>query len=608
MPKRNLNPISQDSLELEDSQDEIISGPKAIWHRTPVWLRATGGVVLFSVLVIASFDLVYAGKIYPGVTVDGVDVGGLSRSAAQSRLGQQVAMFSSDTLTVTNYGVHFTIPVSALSLKYNTLKGVQLAADFGHEGSPWNQLHQVLRSLLGRSTSFDAYSYGDNALTPLLLNIDSSISTPVADAGLSFDGDQAQVTQAQSGARLDLGMLTQSIRDRLATTSDQAIAAPVYHLAPQLATGSLQAAVGQIASLVSAPITLSYFGTTKSIDQSTLVSWMQAGSNSSSSFLQTLNLRDIYPRTPPANVGLNRASVEAYVASLAAGVDKSAQNAILAVQNGQPVVTQASVNGVSIDQTATVSDIIAALSKTGSDRTVKVPVETTLAAVNETDLPDLGITQLISQGETYFPGSPYARLVNVRTGAARFNDLLISPGEVFSVGAQLGEVDASTGYLPELVIDGNHEDFQYGGGLCQVTTTAFRAALAAGLPIDERQAHSFAISYYQWPYGAPGVDATIYYPEVDLKFTNDTGHYILIQTVMSGDDLKFEFYGTKTKQGVIRGPYFISGSNNAKQSSHTVFYRDVEDLSGNVIKTDTFNSYYQPSTSFPIVNNLSSLN
>jgi vancomycin resistance protein YoaR len=180
--------------------------------------------------------------------------------------------------------------------------------------------------------------------------------------------------------------------------------------------------------------------------------------------------------------------------------------------------------------------------------------------------------------------------------------VLLAPGQVFSFGSLLGPVDAAHGYAPGLVIIGNIETPQYGGGLCQVSSTAFRAALQAGLPILERSGHAFAISFYTWPYGVPGVDATIYYPQVDMKFQNDTGHYMLITTTMnkSASTLKFDYYGTKTKVGVIRGPYFITGSNDSTQASHTVFYRDVEDLSGNVLKTDTFNTYYQPSTNFSI--------
>jgi vancomycin resistance protein YoaR len=601
MPKRNLISGGDEVPGFEDSQTDLQSEQVSLWTRIPLWLRVSGGLVILVLVVAGGCEVAYTGKIYPGVSVDGVYVGGLSQGAATASLSSRVNIYKNDSIQITGGGSNVTVPLSSLSLSYDTTATSKLAYGYGRDGSIWSQLHQQMRAFMGHITTFADYSYSDAALNPFLLNVDDTVATPVEDAGLTFDGNLAQVTPSQPGARLDLGQLTKLINDRLASTSDNSATAPVYHLSPQLATGPLQAAIGQITNLVSEPIMLDYDDTTKEIGQSTLISWMQAQGNTASPFLQTLDLNDIYPPLPTANLGLSRDAVAAYVTQLAKGIDKSAQNATLTMQNGQLTVTQSSVNGVALNQSEAIDDIISALSKTGTGRSVNLNIQTTTAAVSETDLPNLGITGLVSEGETYFPGSPAGRLTNVRAGAARFNNVLISPGEVFSIGAQLGEVDASTGYVPELVIDGNHEDFQYGGGLCQVTTTAFRAALAAGLPIDEREAHSFAISYYQWPYQAPGVDATIYYPEVDLKFTNTTGHYILIQTIMKGDDLKFDFYGTKTQYGTIRGPYFISGSNNVTLASHTVFYNDVKDLSGNLIRTDTFNSYYQPSTDFPIV-------
>jgi vancomycin resistance protein YoaR len=180
---------------------------------------------------------------------------------------------------------------------------------------------------------------------------------------------------------------------------------------------------------------------------------------------------------------------------------------------------------------------------------------------------------------------------------------LIKPGEVFSFNKYLGEVSAATGYAEGIVILENKEEKQYGGGLCQVSSTAYRAALLAGLPILSRTNHAFAVSYYTEPYGVPGVDATIYLPYPDMQFRNDTGSYILIQTELIGTTLKFRFYGTKTKSGVIRGPYFISGDNDHTKPSQTVFYRDVLDLNGNVIKTDTTTTSYKSSLDFPLVVN-----
>jgi vancomycin resistance protein YoaR len=602
MPKPNQK-LSDPLLDVGRGNDQEIQEPNA-WQRAPIWLRAAGGLFLLLLVSTVSFELMYAGDVYAGVSADGVYLGGLSKSQALQRLQDRVATFQGDAITISNGNADLNIPVASLDVKYDTQQAVDLAFNFGREGSLWNQAHEQLRALFGHSSDFDAYSYADDQLVPFILGLDNQISTASQNATLTFNNQNAQVTPGQAGNRLDLGGLTEQVNDRLSQTSASAITAPVYQLTPDLQTAPLQAAIGQINGYVSAPITVSYSGNTNVIDQSTIISWIEASSLAPKNFMQTLNLTDLYPLPPAATLGLSQAAVASYVAGLASGIDQPAQNATLAMASGTLSVTSPSQNGVAVDQADAVNQIVSSLKETGSARTVNLKLDTTTAAVNENDLASLGITGLISEGETYFPESPPDRLINVRAGAARFNDVLLKPGEVFSFGAILGAVGPAQGYVPELVIDGNHEDFQYGGGLCQVSTTAFRAALLAGLPINERLNHAFAISYYTWPYGVPGVDATIYYPQVDLKFTNDTGHYILIQTIMNGDDLKFDFYGTKTKVGVIRGPYFVSGSNNATKASHTVFYRDVEDLTGKVLSTNTFQTYYQPSVNYPIVNTL----
>jgi|GEM_PF-375908 len=565
-------------------------------------LQITAAVLVLIILGAVSFEIAYAGKILPGVTADGVGVAGLTPAAAAARITAQAAKFDEQQLTVAYGTTELRIPVAGLAPSYNATKAAAQAAAYGRTGNLAARLHQQLRTLFGRPTTYAVYSFDASRLTPYLLQLDNSITTPVQNAGLSFNGDHAVVSNSATGSRLDIGALATDIAGRLGATSTATITAPVYQLAPGLTTPAVATVAAAANTYLSGPLTLSYTGGTQAVSQQTLVSWLQVTSGKSNSFLSGLNLAGVTPPPVVAVLGLDHDAISAYVAGLASQLNQPAKNAQLAMQNNQLTVVAPSQNGVTLDQNAALSAITASLTKPADDRTVSLNLASTPAAVNENNLASLGITQLISEGETYFPGSPTDRLINVRQGAARFNDVLLKPGQVFSFGALLGEVDASTGYVPELVIDGNHEDYQYGGGLCQVSSTAFRAALLAGLPIDERENHSFAISYYQWPYSAPGLDATIYYPAVDLKFTNDTGHYILIQTIMNGDDLKFDYYGTKTKYGQIRGPYFVYGSNNATQPSKTVFYRDVYNLAGKVVKTDTFYSTYQSSTDFPIVN------
>ncbi|HEX3081897.1 MAG TPA: VanW family protein [Candidatus Saccharimonadia bacterium] len=591
-------PKSQSS-QVEDPEDEFEPEPSA-WHRAPWWLRVVGLVFVLAVLLVGSFELVYAGKIYPGVSADGVYLGGLSQADAVAKLKERINAFSGQVVTISNGSTNLRIPVASLAPSYNPDKAAKEAFEYARKSDWTTKINQQLHALEGRPTIFTTFSYDDSRLVPYLSDFDDDITSSVSDASLSFDASQPQVTPGQAGKRLDLGQLMLMVADTLSQTSTDPITAPVYSLAPQTTTDELSAVTDELGGYLDGPITLEFLGNQSTIDQKTIISWIQVGSVSGKSFLTSHDLADLYPAPSAAKVTLSKAAIQKYVAGLAANIDQTAQNAVLSMQNNQLAVVQPSRTGVRLDQADAVTAISSSLTKAAGERDISLKLDTTQADVNEDNLDSLGIKELISEGETYFPGSPSTRLTNVRAGAKRFNGVLLKPGEEFSFGKYLGDVGPETGYVPELVIIGDHEEYQYGGGLCQVSSTAFRAALQAGLPITERVNHAFAISYYTWPYSVPGVDATIYYPQVDFKFVNDTGHYILMQTTMSGTDLKFDFFGTKTKSGVIHGPEFITGSNDATQPSHTVFYRDVLDLSGAVTKTDTFNTYYQSSKNFPV--------
>jgi vancomycin resistance protein YoaR len=175
-------------------------------------------------------------------------------------------------------------------------------------------------------------------------------------------------------------------------------------------------------------------------------------------------------------------------------------------------------------------------------------VQVTDPTVTTADANSLGITEVIGVGRSNFAGSPKNRRANIHTGAAKLNGIIIKPDEEFSLIAALGDINQATGYLPELVIKGNQTVPEYGGGLCQIGTTTFRAALATGLPIVERRNHSYRVTYYE----PAGTDATIYDPKPDFRFKNDTGHAILIQTAIEGDNLVFEFWGTSDQRAVVQ--------------------------------------------------------
>lgn len=206
------------------------------------------------------------------------------------------------------------------------------------------------------------------------------------------------------------------------------------------------------------------------------------------------------------------------------------------------------------------------------DRTkeVEIPLAQVESKVEvDSELQDIGIRELISVGHTGFAGSPANRMHNIGVGAGRFNGIIIPQGATFSFNQNLGPVDDTTGYKKELVIKPEGTIPEFGGGLCQVSTTMYRAALYAGMPIVARTSHSYVVTYYS-QVGGHGLDATVYTPSPDLKFTNDTQGSVLMQSYVEGVNAYFKFYGTSDGRTVtLDGPY-ISNRKEAPKEALTV--------------------------------------
>lgn len=222
-----------------------------------------------------------------------------------------------------------------------------------------------------------------------------------------------------------------------------------------------------------------------------------------------------------------------------------------------------------------------------------LPVDTD-DAPSVTDPGQLGLSALVAEGTTDFRGSTTSRIHNINRALEQFQGLLIAPGEEFSFVENLGEVDGEHGYLPELVIKYNRTEPEYGGGICQVSSTLFRAAINAGLRITERKNHAYPVSYYR-PYG---MDATIYIPSPDLRFVNNTPGHILIRAEIVGTKLSFRLYGTDDGREVaVDGPHILE--SNPDGSMKTVFSQTVTDATGETVFADEFKSSYKSPDLFP---------
>ena len=150
----------------------------------------------------------------------------------------------------------------------------------------------------------------------------------------------------------------------------------------------------------------------------------------------------------------------------------------------------------------------------------------------------MGITGLVGAYETFY-GGVANRIHNVQLVAHLIDDHYIAPGETFSFNATTGERSEDKGFLEAPVIINGELKTGLGGGVCQVSTTTFNAAYEAGLSITDRTNHALYISHYPL-----GRDATVNYPDTDLKFVNDTGHWLWLRTFVGSSSLTVALYGT----------------------------------------------------------------
>jgi vancomycin resistance protein YoaR len=230
---------------------------------------------------------------------------------------------------------------------------------------------------------------------------------------------------------------------------------------------------------------------------------------------------------------------------------------------------------------------------------------------------DLSISELVSESTTWFYGSASERKHNIARAASNFYGIVVAPGEEFSFNDYLGDISAEQGYETGLIIYGGRTIEGVGGGVCQVSTTAFQAAFWGGFPIVERWEHGYQVGYYDDGEG-PGMDATVYSPLVDLRFINDTPHYLLIENYYNeaSSSLTFKFYSTSMGRTVVKeGPFIdnvtpikpdmwelneeleqgeIEQVDWAVEGADVAIERIVYNLYGDLLRQDTFISHYIP--------------
>ena len=601
-PKAVKKPVAKPSTKTStDTQDTFVLPTRKNVSFTRKLIYLSIGFVLLFGLTTVSLRVAYANRLYPGVWGHGTYLGGLSTQAATELLAKESEAYAKQPILMQTESKTVTLKPADIGLRYDNPKLVESLMQLGREGSTIEQVRTQWALLLGMRGREEAQlSFNTEALANQSITLNNEVATPSVNARYEAKDGAITFVNGQAGTRLDFAALGLAFYDRVSQLSDEPVQVALARTDPAVDNTTLEANKDLAQSYIAKPLQLSFADKTWAVEPTTTLSWLHSTRSPQAQVYSRSLVSESYPvLESPTTLDFDKSAIDSYLTTISKDIDQAAVDAQLNVTEGRATIFVASKDGRKLEVAKTRDAILASLKSTEAQRTVAMSVTILKPTVSEESINNLGIKELLSEGVSYFPGSSANRLTNVRVGAARYNGVLLKPGEVFSFGKLLGPVGAEQGYKKSLIILEDREVEDYGGGLCQVSSTAFRAALMAGLPILERTNHAFAISYYTAPYGVPGVDATIYYPPVDFKFRNDTDAHILIQTEMVGTTLKFRFYGTKKKEGVIRGPFFVSGDSDVNKPSHTVFYRDVL-VGGQVTKTDTFNTYYKSALDYPV--------
>ena len=540
-------------------------------------LPLCGGAFLFGV------EISNAGRVPRGVTLATVRVGGTPLTEIRTTLKGVFQKFEASAIPITVEDVNTTFSLTPKELGMTIAREetfIKLTA-VGRNRNVTAGLWEQVRALFMKPTVAPVVTIDQSRLSEAFTRALASVDAPALNAKLEYNAerDMFTVTQDSSGLVVDRIALTPLLRAHATALSHSEIKISRVFQAPIVSKEEAIDAIPRAKKILArTPLKLIADKKGFSLERKELAELLHVERTAESHALV---------------VTVDPIKTQKYLEkNIAPRVNQEAQDAKFKVEKNRVAAFALSKPGLTLEIEPSVLGMREGLRE---DRTeINLGVALTEPEVKTEDIDTLGIVGLVGRGETDFKGSPKNRIHNIRTGAARFNGALLKAGEEFSFAKFLGEVTEEAGYKPELVILQGKTTPQLGGGLCQVSTTAFRAAVESGFPITERKAHAYIVRYY----GTPGFDATIYPPHPDFRFINNTDGYLLIQTKVEGTTLIFEYYGRPDSRKVeILGPkVYDQKADGSAKATLTV----TTTMPDGTVNTQTFNSAYKSPALYPV--------
>lgn len=520
-------------------------------------------------------------------TAEAVDILEKSSSGAEA-MQVNVSTFSED--------YRFSLTPESIELQYNLASTVETAYGFGRSGMVGRDLEAIMLSALRGVRIYYSATYNTALLREQVSLISSLNQNPPLYPSLESAGTGVIVNPGAPGETINSETLLNVLRQRLVRQDYSPITVMSELVDPTLSISEAEDAETRAKAVLGSSVEFVTDEHSFTYDGEDLVYLIGASG------------------------GYSFESVEAFVEEIAVLVDREPQSPVFVQGKFRVEEFAPAKDGLEVDTAALTVALRSALAELelGEEDELEITVLTTNTAPDfqTSEVNDLGIRELIGKGSSTFRGSISSRIHNINLASSRLNGVLIPPGEIFSFNRALGDISEFTGYKQSYIIQNGATILGDGGGVCQVSTTFFRAALASGLPIVSRRPHSYRVGYYEQD-SAPGIDATIYSPSVDLKIENDTPGHILIQTKADTRKmtLEFEFYGTSDgREATIGKPVVLSSTEPPEDQfiddpTKPAGYIEQIDYKawgakvkfdyevtrdGEMLQSETFRSNYQP--------------
>jgi vancomycin resistance protein YoaR len=572
-----------------------------------------GGVALFFLFVVIfviGFDLYYAGQVYPGISVAGIDLSGLEPGEAANTLAQNIPYTQHGKIVFQDGEDIWVATPGALGLMLDAENSALAAYRWGRHGNLLTRLSAQLGAWYNGKNIAPLFIYDERTAQNYLRQIAAQVDRPTIEASLSISGLDVVAIPGQIGRQLDLQASLAPLERQMRSLTDGLLPLVVHETPPGVLDASQQAEEAR--QILSAPLVLQ----TPDQDQGWTIEPERLADMLS---IERVEL----PEGAQYQVGLNPEALTTYLSALAPELARDPRNTRFMFNDdtGLLEIIEPAIIGRMMDVDSTIHEINTALAE--GRHTVPVTVQTISPEITDDMTGEqLGITELVTSYTSYFRGSITERLQNIETAAANFHGLLVAPGAVFSMADVMGDVSLDTGYAEAWIIYGGRTIKGVGGGVCQVSTTLFRTAFFAGFPINERHPHAYRVGYYEQTYNGhdaslAGLDATVFVPVVDFKFTNDTPYWLLMETYFNptSRSLTWKFYSTSDgrtvewdttgPQNVVEPPEPLYEENpelakgeirqvdwaaeGADVTVNRTVYRD-----GQVLFTDAFTTHYLP--------------